>query len=595
MEDLYHVSFTTDDNSSSSNDILWCTEELNELRKVQFSGAEDHGEYGGIDPLYSNFGFFPDDPSEQEGYLLSTDQQKYHQQVQPSYHDYGQLDDNLQFDMVSPPLQFDAQYPTMVPLCHTTKDKPNSNSNTPLASLDILNNYGKGFKRLRNEDKTLKQVDDVAMATTNEGIMRKLSTEDVMRIAGTRFIQSSSSESESLPFLETHPFGIYFSGLSNEEKEDVELAESLLACAEKVGHQQFERASKLLSRCESLSCKTGSPVRRIVHYFAEALRQRIDRATGRVSYKDLQKGPSFDPLEATKVLNPTVVAFYEELPFCQISVFTEVQVIIEDVAEAKKIHVIDLEIRKGVQWTILMQALESRHECPIELLKITAVESGTTRHIAEDTGERLKDYAQGLNIPFSYNIVMVSDMLHLGEDVFEIDPEETIVVYSHFALRTKIQESGQLEIMMRVIRILNPSVMVVAEIEANHNSTSFVNRFIEALFFFSTFFDCLETCMKGDEGNRMIVESLYFSHGIRNIVAAEGAERDSRSVKIDVWRAFFSRFGMVEKELSKLCLFQADLVAKRFPSYSTFDKNGHCLLIGWKGTPINSVSVWKFL
>ncbi|KAG4946235.1 hypothetical protein JHK87_042242 [Glycine soja] len=366
MEDLYHVSFTTDANFSSSNDILWCTEELNELRKVQFSRAEDHGDYGGIDPLYSNFGFFPDDPS--------TNHQKYHQQLQPSYHDYGKFDDNLQFDM----------------------DKPHSNSTTPLASLEILNNYGKGFKRLRN--------DDVAMATTNE-------------------------ESESLPFLETHPFGIYFSGLSDEEKEDAKLAEFLLASAEKVGQQHFE----------------------------QAIRLRMGRATGRVSCKDLQKGPSFDPLEAAKVLNPTVVAFYEELPFCQISVFTEVQDIIEDVAEAKKIHVIDLEIKKGGQWTILMQALESRHECPIELLKITAVESGTTGFIAEDTGKRLKDYAQGFNLPFSFNIVMVSDMLHLG-DVFEIDAEEIIAVYSHFALRTKILESDQLEIMMRVIRTLSPIV-----------------------------------------------------------------------------------------------------------------------------------------
>jgi len=57
--------------------------------------------------------------------------------------------------------------------------------------------------------------------------------------------------------LEAHPFGFSFSGLSN-EKEDVALAELLLACAEKVGQQQFERSSKLPSYCESLSCKTGS-------------------------------------------------------------------------------------------------------------------------------------------------------------------------------------------------------------------------------------------------------------------------------------------------------------------------------------------------
>jgi len=591
MEDLYHVSFSTvDENSSSSNDMIWSTEELNEINKVQFSGAEDHRVYGGIDSFFSNFEFSPDYSSE-EGNLLSTNQEKYHQQQ--LYNDYGHLEDILQFDMVSPPLQFDAQYPTKVQLCGTTKHEPHST--IPLASLEILKNYSKGFKRLSNEGKSLQPVVD--SVATNEFVLRKLSTEDVMRIAGTRFIQSSSSESEFLPFLESHPYGFSFSGLSDEEKEDVALAESLLASAAKVSNQQFERARKLLSHCESLSSKTGSPVKRVVHYFAEALLHRIDRETGRASSKDLQKGQSFDPEEAAKELNPTIVAFYEELPFCQISIFTAVQAIIEDVAEAKKIHVIDLEIRKGGQWTILMQALESRHQCPIELLKITAIESGTTRHIVEDTGKRLKDFAQGLNIPFSFNIVMVPDLLHLREDLFEIDPEEAVAVYSQYALRVKIQQSEELETIMRVIRNLSPNVMVVAEIEANHNSTSFVNRFIEALFFFSAFFDCLEVCMKGDEKNRMIIESLYFSHGIRNIVATEGAERKTRNVKIDVWRAFFSRFGMVEKELSTLSLYQADLVSKRFPCgrFCTFDKNGQCLLVGWKGTPINSVSVWKFL
>jgi len=42
-----------------------------------------------------------------------------------------------------------------------------------------------------------------------------------------------------------------------------------------------------------------------------------------------------------------------------------------------------------------------------------------------------------------------------------------------------------------------------------------------------------------------------------NPIAAEVAERNTRNLKVDVWRAFLSRFGMVEKEWSKLCLFQA--------------------------------------
>ncbi|KAK2394804.1 DELLA protein RGL1 [Trifolium repens] len=594
MENLCNfgeISFSAiEDKLSSSNDTFWHTKKLTEMKNVQFSLAEDQGNYNGIESLCSNFGFFQDDEL-----LLSTNQQKFHHQHQ-SYQDYEPFD-NLQFDMV----QFDEQFETKkLPLSDTKNDKQYFQT-TLAAPVEILKNYGKGFKRLSpDEGKILHPVDNFGLVTDNEN-ERKLSTTDIMKIAGTKFIQSSSSSDSASGLILNHPFGFSFSGLSDEEKEDISLAESLLACAEKVGYQQFERARKVLSQIESLSSKTGNPVKRVVHYFAKALRQRIDNETGRVSINNMQKKESlFDPDVETKDLSPTLLAFIEDLPFCKISMFTCVQALIENVTDAKKIHVIDLAIRKGLQWTILMQALQSRNKCPVELLKITAIASGntdTSKHVVEDTGKRLKDFAESLNIPFLFEIVIVSDLLHLREDHFKIDSDETIAVYSQFALRCKIQQSDQLETVMRVIRTINPIVMVVAEIEANHNSKSFVNRFIEALFYFSAFFDCLEDCMKGDEKNRMIMESMYFSHGIRNNVAEEGAERKSRNVKIDVWRAFFTRFGMVETELSMMSLYQAELLAKRFPcgSSCTFDMNGHCLIVGWKGTPINSLSVWKFI
>jgi len=596
MENLCNfgdLSFNiVEDKLSSSNDIFWETKKFSEMKNVQFSVEEDLGDYNGIESLCSNFGFFQDDPSEEDDFLM------YHHQQKGSYQDYETFD-NLHFDMV----HFDEQQcPTKdPPLCDTKKDQ--QFYQTSLAPVDILKNYGKGFKRLlADEGKTLHPNNDFGLVTNNEN-ESKLSTVDIMKIAGTKFIQSSSSLEFASGLILNHPFGFSFSGLSDEEKEDVSLAESLLACAEKVGYQQYERARKLLLQIESLSSKTGNPVKRVVHYFAEALQQRIDKETGRVSVStnNMQKmGPLFDPQEVTKDLNPALVAFFEDLPFCKISMFTCVQTLIENVTDAKKIHVIDLEIRKGLQWTILMQALQARNKCPIELLKITAIVTGNIdilKHIVEDTGKRLKDFARYLNIPFLFDTIIVSDLLHLSEDLFKIDSEETVAVYSQFALQSKIQQSDQLETIMRVVRTINPIVMVVAEIEANHNSKSFVNRFIEALFYFSAFFDCFEDCMKGNEKNRMDLESKYFGHGIMNIVAEEGAERKSRNVKIDVWRAFFTRFGMVETKLSMMSLYQAELVAKRFPCSSscTFDMNGHCLLVGWKGTPINSVSVWKFI
>ncbi|TXG71588.1 hypothetical protein EZV62_000167 [Acer yangbiense] len=101
-------------------------------------------------------------------------------------------------------------------------------------------------------------------------------------------------------------------------------------------------------------------------------------------------------------------------------------------------------------------------------------------------------------------------------------------------------------------------------VSANHNSLVFVNRFIEALFFFNAYFDCLESCMKHNDSQRMIIESMFFGEGITNIVATEGEERKVRNVKLDVWRAFFTRYGMEEAEMSMSSLYQADLVMKKF-------------------------------
>ncbi|GKD52588.1 DELLA protein RGL1-like protein, partial [Tanacetum coccineum] len=95
----------------------------------------------------------------------------------------------------------------------------------------------------------------------------------------------------------------------------------------------------------------------------------------------------------------------------------------------------------------------------------------------------------------------------------------------------------------------------VVAVESNHNSTSFVNRFTETLLY-------------RDVVHRAILEGVHFADGMQNIVLAKGEERVSRSVDMNTWRAFFTRFGMVEILL---------------------------IILGWKGTPLHSLSTWKFL
>uniref|UniRef100_A0A2N9H614 Uncharacterized protein n=1 Tax=Fagus sylvatica TaxID=28930 RepID=A0A2N9H614_FAGSY len=506
-----------EDNFSSFNKSWESKKEVNSEKHFHFNGAEDYGESGGIDSLCSDFGFYHGVSSE-EGFLFS----KYQKQEQQheSLSDYGLIDD-MEFNIVSPPLHKCLEeiaklggFPTL-PDVEPQKEKQYGFS---LASLELLNNYGNGFKRL-NWDRMIEPSNDMTCAMV-EG--QKMSTEEIMRLAGVKFIQSASQTADGLSML-SHPFGFSFYGLSNEETRDVELAEFLFASAEKVGCQQFDRTSKLLNQCDQWSSNTGNTIQRVVYYFSEALRMKIDRETGRITTKDMKRN-SFDVEVELMSPNPTALACHERIPFSQVGQFAGIQAIVENVAEARKIHIIDLSIRSGVQWTVLMQALSTRSECPLELLKITAVGTNS-KHLIEDTGKRLANFAQTMNLTFSFKVVIVSNMLDLKKDLFELDANETVAVYCHYSLRSMISQPNQLECIMEVVRSINPCILVVSETEANHNSPAFVSRFIEALFFYTAYFDRLETFMKRDDPHRMITESKFFGEGIRNVVAAEGEER----------------------------------------------------------------------
>lgn len=419
---------------------------------------------------------------------------------------------------------------------------------------------------------------------------RKLSTADIMRVAGERYIQFSNNHLDAITMF-IHPYSSSLSDMSTEEASGADLAYLLLTAAENVTYKHYDQASRSLTQSDSMSSDTGNPVQRVSYYFAAALRERINRETG--GFTAQERGPK--GLKSDNDMD-TFYSSDQELPLCKVTHFAAVQTIIDSVAMDVKIHIIDLQIRSGAQWTALMQALSKRNSCPLELLKITAIATMDRENI-EETGKRLQRYAKFLNIPLSFKVVYVQDLKDIKEELFDIKTGETVAVYSPTVLTTMISRPEHVEALMRVIRRFKPSIMVVIEVEANHNSPSFVNRFIEALFFYSAWFDCLEDCMDRNNQNRVILEKNHFSKGIQNIVATEGNERVTRSVKINVWREFFARFGMEETKVSTVSLSDANLALQAqfcWGNSCTLDSNQKCLIVGWKKTPIYSVSAWRF-
>ncbi|XP_019162025.1 PREDICTED: DELLA protein RGL1-like [Ipomoea nil] len=431
---------------------------------------------------------------------------------------------------------------------------------------------------------------------------QKLSAMQIVRLAGERFVQFSDHKFININIFK-HPYSSTLSELCSQDKQDVELVQLLLAAAEKVSDHQFDRAIRLVSQCRNSASCTGTPVQRAAFYFADALQARIERQTGKPPPSSSSNDDDYgNGVKDGKCLasryDMAYLIWHQTLPFSQVVQLSATQTILDHVVTKPKVHLVDFYLRTGVQWSTLMQALSERAaaaDSGQRYFRFTAIET-TEKEKVEETGKRLESFATQFNLPFSINVLYIPDLKHFTAEQVEIKADEAVVIHASFILRTMISKPVELESVMRAITRLKPSVMVVQEVEANLNSPSFVHRFIDALFYYSAYFDALEDTMRRDDQHRASIESGSVLDGIRNIVAAEGRERVTRSVSMQVWREFFGRFGVEETELSQTCWVHANMAVQQFACKSScsVSGNGKSLVVGWKGTPIYSFSAWKF-
>lgn len=562
---------------------MFLGEKFDPATNSQQVGSKDSSEnlnsYGVEGQVASNLGFFhaKDEP------ILEASQH---------FNEFINVDD-LYIDVVSPPFQscedeikkiIGIQTKNME-LMEPKERKPHVIASE---SFEVLRKYRSSRLNLDGESSSTGYEMRSAHASSSA-----LSTEATIRLAAEKFIITMPSSSNELSMLD-HLYPSLLSAQFGVNSEEAQLVQNLLLSVHRVAQHQYEIGLKFLKECDKQSSCTGTPIQRLVFYFSEALFEKIAAETGRTLPKHSKKKP-VDPLGTVTFPDMgLMIAFHKKHPLSQITKLVGIQAVLDHMQEARKLHVIDLGIRSGVHWTILMQALAGGRENPVQHLKITAVGTKSKSEL-EDTGRHLESFAQSLSIEFSYRIVFVEDISDLNQDLFDLETDESVSVYVSYALMTLVGKVDELNHLMRVMKNMNPCVMVVAELEANCNSPSFIGRFVESLFFFGAFFDSMADCFKGDETSRRHAESSWFRPSITNILVAEGDQRKIRHVSINVWRAFFVRFGLEEIELSTSSLDQARLGIQAVPcgTSCTLYRDGKCLILGWKGTPLCSLSAWK--
>ncbi|CAN7140871.1 unnamed protein product [Brassica rapa subsp. narinosa] len=366
------------------------------------------------------------------------------------------------------------------------------------------------------------------------------------------------------------------------QETGVRLVQALVACAEAVHQENLILADALVKRVGSPAASQAGAMGKVATYFAEALARRI--------YRIRPSSPAVDP-SFEEILR---MHFYESCPYLKFAHFTANQAILEAVATARGVHVIDLGINQGMQWPALMQALALRPGGSPSF-RLTGVGGPSEGDGIQQLGWKLAQLAQAIGVEFEFKGLTVERLTDLEPEMFETRPEsETLVVNSVFELHPVLARPGSIKKLLATVKAVKPSIVTVVEQEANHNGVVFLERFNEALHYYSSLFDSLEDGVIIPSQDRVMSE-VYLGRQILNVVAAEGTDRIERHETLDQWRKRMGSAGFDPVSLGSDAFKQASLLLALSGGGDGYrvEENDGSLMLAWQTKPLIAASAWK--
>ncbi|XP_022730215.1 DELLA protein SLR1-like [Durio zibethinus] len=374
---------------------------------------------------------------------------------------------------------------------------------------------------------------------------------------------------------------------ATEEDSGIRLVHMLMTCADCVQRGDLSLATSLIDDMKGLLTRVNTVcgIGKVAGHFIDALSGRIYQGIGGGS------------VNGGSVLENEILYhhFYEACPYLKFAHFTANQAILEAFEGHDCVHVVDFNLMHGLQWPALIQALALRPDGP-PLLRLTGIgpPSPDGRDSLREIGLRLAELARSVNIRFFFRGVAASRLEDVKPWMLRVNPKEAVAVNSimqlHRLLGSEPTRNYPIETVLSWIRSLNPKIMTVVEQEANHNQPLFLDRFTEALYYYSTMFDSLEACTVQPE---KALAEIYIQREIANVVSCEGSARVERHEPLAKWRTRLSAAGFKPLHLGSNAFKQASMLLTLFSAegYSVEENEG-CLTLGWHSRPLIAASAW---
>ncbi|WOL19159.1 scarecrow-like protein 28 isoform X1 [Canna indica] len=376
---------------------------------------------------------------------------------------------------------------------------------------------------------------------------------------------------------------------SHLEQQGLDLVSLLTSCVESVSSGNYEAMNFFLARLGEMATPLGTPIHRLVAYYTEAIAFRVVKLRPHVFSvappKSLVDPTEDDTAIALRLLNCVS-------PVLKFIHFTMNERLLKAFEGRDRVHIIDFDIKQGLQWPSLFQSLACRPNPPSHV-RITGV--GESRQELQDAGVGLARLAESLNLPFEFHAVV--DRL---EDVrlwmLHVKREECVAVNCVLTMHKALNdESGKAFMdLVSLIRSTHPEIVVMAEQEAKHNDPNWEARLARSLSYYAAIFDSIDYVLPKESQARIKIEEV-FAKEIRNIVACEGSERTERHESFEKWMKLMEEGGFRCLGIGEREMLQSRMILRMYSCdrYS-IDKQGEGdgLTLKWLDQPLYTVSAW---